>query len=290
MNYQQFKKNIITELKDYLPRCYADWRLEIREMPKVNGYMDGINLLPKEGSGASPTLYVEDLFQYYQKCKSMEKVCQRAASTFVIGMDYAAHMGKTACLDLPKEQIVYCLIHADENQRLLENAPHRMILDMALIYRVVLLHDDEGINSTIVTDDVAEYMGLTEEELYKLAECNTPRVLPAAIHFHDKDFAIMTNQYKVMGASVMLYPGELKAAADQLESDLFILPSSIHEIFLIPTMGQSISDMNRTMVEANNTMIPPEDVLAHHVYFYDRDRDMVGIPVELPDLFEEESE
>jgi len=286
MNYQQFKKHIITGLKDYLPQNYADWRLEIREVPKVNGYMDGINLMPEEGTGASPTIYVEDLYQYYQKCKSLEKVCQRAASTFVIGMDYAAYMDETACLDLPKEQIVYCLINAEDNQRLLENAPHRMILDMALIYRVVLLHDGEGINSTIITDDVAEYMGLTEEELYQLAEYNTPKVLPAAIHCQDDCFAIMTNQYKVMGASVILYPGELKAAADQLDADLFILPSSIHEVFLIPTRGQCISDMNRTMVEANNTLVPQEDVLAHHVYFYNRDKDMVGIPVELPDYIE----
>ncbi len=287
MNYHQFKEAIMIELKGYLPHRYEEWKLELREVPKVNGYMDGINLLPKEGSGATPTIYVEDLYDYYQKCESMAKVCQKAASIFVVGVDYASYIDTVTSMELPKQQIVYCLVNAEKNRRVLENAPHRITLDMALIYRVVLFHDHDGINSTIITDDVAEHMGLTEEELYQLAEENTPKVLPATIHCQDDSFAVMTNQYKVLGSTVMLYPGELKSIADRLDSDLFILPSSIHEVFLIPANGQRISDMNRTMIEANNTLVPPEDVLAYHVYFYDRDRDMIGIPVELPECFED---
>lgn len=289
MNYHQFKKKIVIELKGYLPQRYAEWKLELREVPKVNGYMDGIHLISKEGSGASPTIYVEDLYEYYRACESMTKVCQKAASVFVVGVDYAAYLDTVTAMELPKQQIIYCLVNAEKNLRLLEDAPHRMVLDMALIYRVVLFHDDEGVNSTIITHDLAEHLGLTEEELYLLAKDNTPRVLPAAVYCQEESFAILTNQYKLLGSAVMLYAGELKSIAEQLDADLFVLPSSIHEVFLIPANGQSITDMNHTMIEANKTLIPPEDVLENHVYFYDRDRDMLGIPAELPDFLGKES-
>lgn len=283
MTYETFRENLTRELKAYLPRVYEDWNLELREVPKVNGYVDGLHLLPSHDTGESPTIYVQDLYAYYQKCGNLEQVYRKAASIFVMGIDYATYLNEVVSVDLPKEQVVFCLIPADGNERLLQNVPHRKTLDMALIYRIMLHSEDGGFNSTIITNELAEMMGLSEEELYQLAEVNTPAILPAKVHYCDDCFAILTNQYKLMGATVMLYPGVLKEAAERLGDDLFILPSSIHEVFLLPSVGQSISDMNRMVVEANNTVVPPEEVLAQHVFFYDRERDAVGIPVELPD-------
>lgn len=281
MSYEKFREVLIRELKDYLPKVYEDWCVEVSDVPKVNGYMEGIHLLSPVDVRESPTLYVQDLYAYYQACGDLEEVYRKAASIFVVGMEYAEHMKAIASMDLPKERVVYCLIHGEENQRLLEHVPHRKTLDLALIYRILLYSDEGGFDSTIITNEMAEMMQLTEEELYHLAEVNTPEILPAKVHYCEEHFAILTNEYKIMGATTLLYPGVLKEIADMLDDDLFILPSSIHEVFLIPQLGQSISDMNRMIVEANNTIIPADEMLSDHVYLYQREDDVVGIPIEV---------
>ena len=147
MEYETFKESLIENLKTYLPDEYEEWHLEIREIPKVNGYLEGVNLLPKSGIGETPTLYLSDLYQYYQVCNDMEKVCQKAASTFVEGMKYAAFISETVSLDMAPENIIYCLINADKNQRLLQDVPHRMVMDLALIYRMMICSGEDGFNS-----------------------------------------------------------------------------------------------------------------------------------------------
>lgn len=280
MSYEQFKDMLQRDLKKYLPSKYESWQLQIREIPKINGYLEGIHLMPEGDGHETPTIYVQDLYQYYLKCKSEEQVCQRAASIFVMGMDYAKRLRSESCLNLSRDNIVYCLINAEENHRLLEDVPHRMTLDLALIYRIMIHEEESGFNSAIITYDLAEEMGLNEEELFALAEENTPRILPAKIHYCEDQLAILTNEYKLLGAAALLYPGLLQRVAEELEGDLLILPSSIHEAFLVPAIGQDLGQMNRAVIEANNTIVRPEDVLAQHIYFYDYDADTVGIPVE----------
>ena len=45
---------------------------------------------------------------------------------------------------------------------------------------------------------------------------------------------VLTNKYKLWGAAAFLYPGVLKATAKRFGKDLIILPSSVHEVILIP--------------------------------------------------------
>ncbi len=82
---------------------------------------------------------------------------------------------------------------------------------------------------------------------------------------------IGSNVHKLFGASVLLYPHVLEETADHLGCDLFILPSSIHELILLPDIGGYQSSELLSMVkEVNATQVEAEDFLADSVYFYDR--------------------
>lgn len=279
MNYECFKESILKNLIQYLPEKYENWTLEVRDIPKVNGYLEGVNIIPQSGSGGSPTIYLNELYDYYQKCGSIEKVCQKAASVFVMGMDCIANMEPETSLNLPKDKIIFCLVHAAENERLLKEVPHRIMLDLAVIYRVLLRADDGGFNSTIINNEIAEELGVTEDELFALAEKNTPMILREEIHCCEGAFAILTNEFHLLGAACLLYPGLLKKLATELDGDLYVLPSSIHEVFLVPVIGQDVERMNRTVVEANNTIVKMDEILSHHVYYYDRAKDELCIPL-----------
>ena len=81
---------------------------------------------------------------------------------------------------------------------------------------------------------------------------------------------VITNQYGVNGASVILYPDLLDCIAQKLQSDLYLLPSSIHEFLILPEDEDCCEDYLTNMVlEVNRTEVATEDILSDHIYYYD---------------------
>ena len=278
MNYDHFKTAFMEKLPEYLPAEYQNWEVCCREIIKVNGAYDAIHVMPPDGHGGSPTLYVNEIYSYYEACGDLGKACQKAAAIFVIGMDYLSQVGIQSVEALPKDRIVFVLIPQNGNERLLSGVPHRLTLDLAVIYRIVLETEPEGVNSAIVNNEMAAEMKLTEEELYELALENTPEILPVDLRTSEGGIYILTNQLCIAGASVILYPGVLSALAEDVQNDLFILPASLNEVFVVPDTGQDVRDMNTMVQNANETVLHNTDVLADHVYYYHRETNQVCIP------------
>lgn len=278
MNYDEFKEKLIQSLPDYLPAKYHDWKISCHEVVKVNRVYETLLIMPQDGSGGTPNLYVDDLFGYYTCCRCFEQVCQKAAAVFVAGIDYAARFGVKNVCDLPKDRIIYVLIPQKENKRLLSNVPHRLTMDLAVIYRVVLESENGGMDSAIISSAMAEEMGLSEAELYLLAMKNTPEIMGLEIRRNEGLPFMVTNKQCITGATTILYPGVLADLAAELQHDLYILPSSLQEVFIIPDIGQDVKQMNDFVKNANETVVGKEEMLADHVYYYHRETDQVSIP------------
>lgn len=87
---------------------------------------------------------------------------------------------------------------------------------------------------------------------------------------------VLTNKQKLHGAACMLYPGILKAFAEEIQQDVYILPSSVHEVILVPADADTDREALREIVtEINRTQVAEEEVLADSVYFYSRNIDKV---------------
>ncbi len=69
----------------------------------------------------------------------------------------------------------------------------------------------------------------------------------------------------------MLYPGLLESISEKLDHDLFLLPSSIHEMILLPAANRSYSKELADMVaQINRTELAADEVLSDQVYYYSR--------------------
>ena len=55
-----------------------------------------------------------------------------------------------------------------------------------------------------------------------------------------------------------------------MESDFYILPSSVHEMILIPLFTDDMESLSQMVKEVNATQLKPEDVLSDHAYVYRR--------------------
>ncbi|MBP5608382.1 MAG: hypothetical protein J6X66_08985 [Lachnospiraceae bacterium] len=89
---------------------------------------------------------------------------------------------------------------------------------------------------------------------------------------------ILTNKNKYFGAAGMVYTDILGKFAEDKDSNIFILPSSVHEVILLPDMGYENADELKEMVsEVNRTQLSPDEVLSDSVYYYDRSRGDISV-------------
>ncbi len=82
---------------------------------------------------------------------------------------------------------------------------------------------------------------------------------------------VLTNTHRTHGAACILYADVLKDFAQALNDNLYILPSSIHEIIMVPaSLAGKASQLREMVVEINATQVQEEEVLSDSVYFFDR--------------------
>lgn len=88
---------------------------------------------------------------------------------------------------------------------------------------------------------------------------------------------VMTNRSMLYGAAGILAKGIFPRFASEIGDNFYILPSSIHELLLIPDQGGlDPEELGQVVREVNRTQVAPGDRLANHVYYYDRETDGIG--------------
>ncbi len=85
---------------------------------------------------------------------------------------------------------------------------------------------------------------------------------------------VLTNSKRSSGAVCILYPGVLEeVAAERMGGDFYIIPSSVHEVILLPDDGRLLEENLKEMIfEVNRTKVDPEEVLSDNLYYYDAER------------------
>lgn len=81
------------------------------------------------------------------------------------------------------------------------------------------------------------------------------------------------------GASAILFTDIFQRVCDDFGCDLFILPSSVHELILIPDFGArwTSEELLRVVKEVNQTVTEDNSMLADNVYYYAREVGKVEI-------------
>lgn len=274
-NYEEFKTSLAEEMLHYLPERFQNYRLRTDHVPKINGFLESLSIMPPDGNCAVPTLYVSDLYEYYLGCGSMEAALCKAAEVYLSGLDYLETAPPQIDLAENPLQIVYHLVGTLRNQALIKTAPNRPFMDMTLIYRLMREDPRGGFNSAIITGEIMESLGMTESQLYEKAAKNTPLLLPLRIQRMDDVFYCMSNRYYALGAASILYDGALRRAASMADDDLYILPSSVHEVFLVAAGSCDLDILAQTVRDANQEILKPEEILTDSVYRYNRFSDQV---------------
>lgn len=290
MNFEEFKAWVKENITS------KDWKetsqVEISVVKKNNGVSKAGLSIREDEHDVSPLLYLDDYYIHYQNGELLENIIRN------IRADYDKKV-QMAAVKIPNLQefenirgrVIYRLVNYEKNKEILEDCPHIRLYDLAVTFRWVARIDDVGVSTSLITNKQVKEWGVSVNDLVLAARQNTPRLFPAQIIDMEEMLAgmvsfilypsaipmyILTNKQELNGASALLYGDILKDFANKKGADMYILPSSIHEVIMIP--ADRIDDPKKlsSMVhEANTTVVSTGDVLSDSVYYYDRKKDQI---------------
>ena len=309
MNYEIFKEVVAEKFMDYMPEQYQGMRLRVEPVNKVNKVLDGITLV---GSGAgrsvSPTLYINHMYEHYLETENLQEVLQSAVRRMDMAFKEMPEIGDVN-LESAKDNIVFQVINTLQNEDMLRDMPHREFQDLSIIYRWVVKVDENGIQSSAIRNNLAEQLGMNEEQLFKCAVENTRRIFPPTVKSmndviremfisdgmpaevadmmigempEDKMMWVISNDRGINGAGSMLYEDNLHKLAMKLETDLYILPSSVHECIAVSTNVGDPYELAEMVSEINMGQVALEDRLSNQVYHYDKDARRLTLATDTP--------
>ena len=158
---------------------------------------------------------------------------------------------------------------------MLERAFFRKIpgTDLFLVCYATILEKNDSLMSTLVTTDLAEKLGITEQEVFEAAMTNQNPYSTMRYISELPPLIAVTNEKNMNGAAMAFYPGKLKEISEYVGGSYYLIPSSIHEMIVIKSnqrdrmMEHSIQ--NSIYFCNNDTdIVAPEDVLSNNFYYY----------------------
>lgn len=301
MNYEEFKEELKNKFKDYLSDPYKEMEVSIQPLNKTNRISDGLCLVGSDN--AVPVMHIDKIYEVYKKL-GFDETLKMTATVYEKALNNAPEVN----LDSKKikQNVVFQLINTEQNRELLNNLPHREYLDLSIVYRwVICIDKEEGMHSSFITNTLAEHLGVDEEQLFMLAASNTKRIFPPIVKpisdvikemFPDLDILdeifelerphkqmyVISNEYKMLGAVAILYDDILHNLAEQLGSDLYILPSSIDEVIAISTNLDNPDALAQMVTEINIQQVKLADRLSNQVYHYDRESGKLTLATDTP--------
>ena len=280
--------------------------VRVESVDKVNRKLDGLSLLANNGKTMiSPTLYINDMYEKYLKTEDLQATLREAAEA----MDEVFKEATIPPLDIStaKGNIIFQLVNTVQNEDMLKNKPHREFHDLSVMYRWVVSVEEKQMSTIVINNSLAESMD--EEQLFKAAAENTRRIMPPVVKSMNevmrdifvadgmpKELAdlmvgeqepemtmwIITNESKIDGAASMLYEDKLHNLAESVGTDLYILPSSVHEVIAVSVEMGEPEELAQMVSEVNMAQVELGERLSNQVYHYDKDLRKITLATDTP--------
>ena len=310
MILERFGNKVCDALKEILG---AEYRVSFQEVVKNNGVCIHGIVISKEGSNLSPSIYIDELYREFEEGRAfgdivyeLLNIYKRNAKEINVDMEFFTQYERV------KNRILYKLIHRENNWKLLKEVPYIEWNDLALVFYYALEDERFGKATILIKNNHMEMWKQNVTSLYENASTNMLRLRPEEMLpirqvirevmaqrfgqesgqdnalFEEVEAAMckepdivmymLSNRERIFGASALLYSKSLKSLTQRLNKNLIILPSSVHEVLLIPDDGITERDFFKDMVrEVNDTQVEPEERLSYNVYYYDRISEQITI-------------
>lgn len=276
--------------EELLVRCPVGMEISFQTITRNNDVRLHGCLLRRNESHIAPTLYMENFYDLYkdglsvgETADAMLRICVNSLDD-VREFDFAPEDWESV-----RKMIGMKVLGYERNPELLQRVPYIRYEDLAVVFIFVL--KEAGITGgvAVITSELSGLWGISAEELFAQARQSAPVLLePVVSNIRNMigdcpeeveeiiddpenavDMYILTNKSQTYGASALFYPGLLEKITDYLGGGFYILPSSVHEVILIPEAAGEPDALRRMVQEVNRCEVPEDMILSDNVYYYD---------------------
>ena len=289
MSYEEFVNQYTAGLKKAMEEQGEDIEVVRHAMAKVNGTEDAL-VIQYRDYPVAPIIYIADNYRQYQAGKTLDDLVKKTVGMLV---DIKQERPKIPELTAAsaKANLYLSIINADKNRELLKDVPHERLHDLAVISRYRL--DDQS--SFIVNNNLCGSLRMTSEEILETARVNTLRrgfecesmesvirkMLKESGYPRDyvDDMAmtrdgksvmyVLSNKEKMDGAIVMALKESMQEVYTKINEGFYVLPSSRHEVLVVPdSAGMSSEELAVMVKEVNQSVVEDRDILSDNVYHF----------------------
>lgn len=311
---KEFYDEIINAIREEIPEELRDMmEVDIREIVKANDTVLHGVVIKRPDQAIVPTIYIEDCIKQLPEDFAMKDLAEAIISLYQVGMREAPAVESLSLeFDDIKDKLVVQLAEVERNKdRLKELAYKPLDNGMVMLAYVVVQEDERGSMRFAVTKDIAEGQNYDIDKMFETAMKNNEPVLvdtkdvifsevvKEVQNLFDKEINdklpdsmyTLTNSSTNLGAASLYYPDVQKRIGDMLQNSYYVLPSSIHEVMILPCSVNDNPEFLRKMVkEANETVVNPQEVLSDRIFMYDREKERLVEPKALERNGEERGE
>ena len=310
MNYEEFKENLANDVKEQMESKFgSEVTVETRTVEKMNETYDALTVKP-EDSIIGVNLNITNLYKEYEDGKDFDSLVNGAAEVAENALSNKPDFNLDAISNygMMKDKLAIEVVSAERNKGMLETVPHKEIEDMAVVYRFIVGENGPaGVGSILVTNQMLDNYGVSADQLHQDAIRNAPEIRPLVIEGmaevlakqmgiedlemlgfnippEQEQMFVASVEGNIHGAGVLAYQDFMDQAAERAGGSFFILPSSIHEVLIIPDNGKfDTASLEQMVREVNATTVDLADQLTDNVYHYDAEEKVF----ELAEKFED---
>lgn len=290
ISFDEFLRAVCENIPEYLIQ-YDIEKVQTEEIRKNNGVIRTGLIISVKDENISPNIYMEYYYDLLKEGNSLEDIYGFIRDEYNMAR-------KTSYIDISmigKEMIMnnvfLKLVNYERNKDVLMETPHILFLDLAVTFRYYVKKEEGTIASALIKNSDMVRYDISFEELKERAFDNTKIQFPTKMIRIDellKDYMstnvlpdnnmlyVLSNDIGVNGATAMLYSEKIRELACELNSNLYILPSSIHEVLLLSDKCEmNVGEIKNMVEDVNRYVVSDMDYLSDEVYFYDINRDAI---------------
>ena len=296
MDYSDFFNEVLDAVKE---RMRDSVRVYSRSVLKNNGVRLWGIMFEEAGNAASPTIYAEQYYEMYNSGSSIDEIADMICDTYERSkIRGEIDLGFLDNYSAVKDKLLCKIISYDFNEELLTEVPYRRFLDLAIVPYLSLDDTAFGDASVLVRRNLLNIWDINEEELIDDAMSNTyngvdselipigclidsimrnnsigtensSECLCESIDEEKCPMYVLTNPKRIFGAIFMASSDVLSRCSSKLGGDFYLLPSSVHEVILLPAEDSTSYEYLSQMVrEINDKELNRSEVLSDHAYIY----------------------
>lgn len=301
MLFSEFKNYATENIINYLTSDYEGAEMSISTIRKSNGYEYEALRINKKGEKCSiiPALDLTRAYKEYQKGADLDEILAKLADIRMNAKLSGFDKESILTFDGIKDKILPRLINTASNADYLADKPHFEIADLSVMFAVRVEESSDGVADAPIDNNLMNLWNVSLEDVKKSAFTNISNQTPVFMSIEkalfesnlddsfdletadpmndEMPFYILSNRQKVHGASIIFNKSLMAKIAEKL-GKYYILPSSIHEVLIVPaTLGRNAKELAEIVRNVNAESVPPQERLSDNIYEFDIEDETIKI-------------